>query len=140
MVQNHTKFRMVLMYTLEWFQCRVVPNVSGISEQIFFSVIKKNWWHRWHTLFLAYYRWYKRIIVCQGPWHTLFLAYYRWYKPIIVCQGPWHTVAQSVWLTYMSNKLGFTTTISECTRRARPFLFFRKLFCPKIPLYSIRLI
>ena len=42
MVQNHTKFRMVLIYTLEWFQCRVVPNVSGISEQIFFSVIKKK--------------------------------------------------------------------------------------------------
>jgi len=37
------------MYTLEWFQCRVVPNVSGISEQIFFSVIKKNWWHSWHS-------------------------------------------------------------------------------------------
>ena len=42
MVQNHTKFRMVLMYTLELFQCRAVPNVSGISEQIFFFSDQKK--------------------------------------------------------------------------------------------------
>ncbi len=97
-----------------WHKCvqkgLAVPDVSGILGQIFFSVIKKNWWHRWHTLFLSYYRWYKRIIVCQGPWHT---------------------VAQS-------NKLYLPTLFSKCTRRARLFLFFIKLFCPKISLYSIR--
>ena len=90
-----------------------VPRYSEIFGQIFFSVIKKNWWH---------------------TWHTPFLSYYRWYKPIIVCQRPWHSLEQAVLLTNMLNKLGFTTTISECTRRARPFLFFKKLFCPNIPL------
>ena len=106
MVQNDINFRMILRSILS------VPPYRGILGQVFFSVIKKNWWHRWHTPILAYY--------C-------------WYRPIIVCQGPWHTVAQS-------NKLYLPTTFSECTRRARPFLFFRKLFCPKISLYSITLI
>jgi len=26
-----------------------VPVYRGILGQIFFSVIKKNWWHRWHS-------------------------------------------------------------------------------------------
>ena len=100
-----------------WHNCGKVqvgvPVYSRIFEQIFFSVIKKNWWHTW-----------------PPP----FLSYYRWYKPIIVCQRPWHSLEQAVLLTNMLNKLGFTTSISKCTRRARPFLFFKKLFCPNIPL------
>ena len=87
-----------------------VPVYSGILEQNYFFKSKKNLWH---------------------TWHTLFLAYYCWYKPIIVCHDPWHSLAQS-------NKSITTTTFLCCIRRARPFLFFQKLFCPKISLYSIR--
>jgi hypothetical protein len=32
-----------------WPNLSSVPMHSGILGQIFFSVIKKNWWHRWHT-------------------------------------------------------------------------------------------
>ena len=88
----------------------VVPMYSGILEQFYFFKSKKNLWHTWHTPILAYKCWYKRIIVCQGSWHSL---------------------AQS-------NKLYLPTHFSKCTRRAGIFLYFIKLFCPKIPLYSIR--
>ena len=39
MAKKSTNFRIILS----------VPHYSGIFGQIFFSVIKKNWWHRWHS-------------------------------------------------------------------------------------------
>ena len=92
----------------------VVPMYSGILEQIYFFKSKKNLWHTWHTLFLAYKCWYKRIIVCHGCWHSL---------------------AQLLVLLAFCN----FALAHSATRRARPFFYFEKLFCPKIPLYSIRL-
>ena len=49
---------------------------SGILGQIFFSVIKKNWWHRWHSgqnrlevLVLANNRCARALIFGGTAWH-----------------------------------------------------------------------
>ena len=83
-----------------------VPVYSGILEQNYFFKSKKNLWH---------------------TWHTLFLAYYRWYKPIIVCHASWHSLAQLlVLLAFLIFALA-----QYCIRRAGIFLFFLKTFLPK---------
>jgi len=84
----------------------VVPMYSGILEQFYFFKSKKNLWHTWHTLFLAYYRWYKRIIVCHGCWHSL--------------------AQLLVLLAFLIFALA-----QYCIRRAGIFLFFLKTFLPK---------
>ena len=110
------QIRPVLHLCLKWgWKIGSVPVYSGILEQFYFFKSKKNLWHSWHTLFLAYKCWYKRIIVCHGCWHSL---------------------AQLLVLLAFCN----FALAHSATRRARPFFYFRKLFCPKISLYSIRLI
>jgi len=91
----------------------VVPMYSGILEQFYFFKSKKNLWHSWHTLFLAYYRWYKRIIVCHGCWHSL--------------------AQLLVLLVFLIFALA-----QYCIRRAGIFLFFLKTFLPKnLPIQYI---
>ena len=104
-----------------------VPVYRGILGQIFFSVIKKNWWHRWHSgqnrlevLVLANNS-------CATTSISLGTAWHKWRKYWLFCNYALAQLKKSI----------TTTTFSHCTRRARPFLFFRKLFCPKISLYSI---
>jgi len=70
MAQNDTKFRMILRSILS------VPRYSGIFGQIFFSVIKKNSWHRWHSaknrlevLVLANNRCATALIFGGTAWH-----------------------------------------------------------------------
>ena len=75
MVQNDTNFRMILS----------VPPYRGILGQIFFSVIKKNWWHRWHSgqnrlevLVLANNR-------CATTSISLGTAWHKWCKHWLFC-------------------------------------------------------
>ena len=51
--------------------------------------------------------------------------------PIIVCQGPWHTVAQSVWLTYMSNKLILQQLFQNVLGARDLFCFLENFFAQK---------
>ena len=84
----------------------VVPMYSGILEQFYFFKSKKNLWHNWHTLFLTYKCWYKRIIVCHASWHSL--------------------AQLLVLLAFLIFALA-----QYCIRRAGIFLFFLKTFLPK---------
>ena len=83
-----------------------VPVYSGILEQFYFFKSKKNLWHSWHTLFLTYKCWYKRIIVCHECWHSL--------------------AQLLVLLAFLIFALA-----QYCIRRAGIFLFFLKTFLPK---------
>ena len=63
-----------------------VPVYSRILEQIFFSVIKKIWWHRWHSsqnrlevLVLANNRCATTLISVGTAWH-------KWYIYWLFCK------------------------------------------------------
>ena len=93
-----------------------VPVYSRILGQIFFSVIKKIWWHRWHSgqnrlevLVLANNSCATTLISLGTAWH-------KWYKH------------------WLFGNYGLTQLYSAC---ATLFVFL-KTFLPKYSTYSIR--
>ena len=57
-----------------------VPVYRGILGQIFFSVIKKNWWHRWHTYVFELLSLVLLTNSCATTSISLGTAWHKWYK------------------------------------------------------------
>ena len=57
-----------------------VPVYRGILGQIFFSVIKKNWWHRWHTYVFELLSLVLLTNSCATTLISLGTAWHKWYK------------------------------------------------------------
>ena len=93
-----------------------VPVYSRILGQIFFSVIKKIWWHRWHS--------------SQNRLEVLVLANNSCATTLISVGTAWHK-----WCIYwLFCNYGLAQMYS-----ARATLFvFMKTFLPKYSTYSIR--
>ena len=93
-----------------------VPVYSRILGQIFFSVIKKIWWHRWHS--------------SQNRLEVLVLANNRCATTLISVGTAWHK-----WCIYwLFCKYALAQMYSAC---ATLFVFL-KTFLPKYSTYSIR--
>ena len=93
-----------------------VPVYSRILGQIFFSVIKKIWWHRWHS--------------SQNRLEVLVLANNSCATTLISVGTAWHK-----WCIYwLFCKYVLAQMYSAC---ATLFVFL-KTFLPKYSTYSIR--
>ena len=93
-----------------------VPVYSRILGQIFFLVIKKIWWHRWHS--------------GQNRLKVLVLANNRCATTLISVGTAWHK-----WCIYwLFCKYALAQMYSAC---ATLFVFL-KTFLPKYSTYSIR--
>ena len=57
-----------------------VPVYRRILGQIFFSVIKKNWWHRWHTYVFELLSLVLLTNSCATTSISLGTAWHKWYK------------------------------------------------------------
>ena len=62
-----------------------VPMHSGILGQIFFSVIKKNWWHRWHTYVFELLSLVLLTNSCATTSISLGTAWHKWCKYWLFC-------------------------------------------------------
>ena len=93
-----------------------VPVYSRILGQIFFSVIKKIWWHRWHS--------------GQNRLEVLVLANNRCATTMISVGTAWHK-----WCIYwLFCKYALAQMYSACAT----LFVFMKTFLPKYSTYSIR--
>ena len=93
-----------------------VPVYSRILGQIFFSVIKKIWWHRWHS--------------DQNRLEVLVLANNRCATTLISVGTAWHK-----WCIYwLFCKYALAQMYSACAT----LFVFMKTFLPKYSTYSIR--
>ena len=93
-----------------------VPVYSRILGQIFFSVIKKIWWHRWHS--------------GQNRLEVLVLANNRCATTLISVGTAWHK-----WCIYwLFCKYALAQMYSACAT----LFVFMKTFLPKYSTYSIR--
>ena len=63
-----------------WPNLSSVPMHSRILGQIFFSVIKKNWWHRWHTYVFELLSLVLLTNSCATTSISLGTAWHKWYK------------------------------------------------------------
>lgn len=93
-----------------------VPVYSRILGQIFFSVIKKIWWHRWHS--------------GQNRLEVLVLANNRCATTLISVGTAWHKCC----IYWLFCKYALAQMYSAC---ATLFVFL-KTFLPKYSTYSIR--
>ena len=62
-----------------------VPVYRGILGQIFFSVIKKNWWHRWHTYVFELLSLVLLTNSCATTSISLGTAWHKWRKYWLFC-------------------------------------------------------
>ena len=62
-----------------------VPVYRGILGQIFFSVIKKNWWHRWHTYVFELLSLVLLTNSCATTSISLGTAWHKWRKYWFFC-------------------------------------------------------
>ena len=62
-----------------------VPVYSRILGQIFFSVIKKNWWHRWHTYVFELLSLVLLTNSCATTSISLGTAWHKWRKYWLFC-------------------------------------------------------
>ena len=62
-----------------------VPVYRGILGQIFFSVIKKNWWHRWHTYVFELLSLVLLTNSCATTSISLGTAWHKWCKHWLFC-------------------------------------------------------
>ena len=93
-----------------------VPVYSRILGQIFFSVIKKIWWHRWHS--------------SKNRLEVLVLANNRCATTLISVGTAWHK-----WYIYwLFCKYALAQMYSACAT----LFVFMKTFLPKYSTYSIR--
>ena len=96
-----------------------VPMHSRILGQIFFSVIKKNWWHRWHTYVFELLSLVLLTNSCATTSISLGTAWHKWRKYWLFCN---YALAHSL--------LGARDL----------FCFFKNFFAQKSPYTVYRLI
>ena len=108
------QIRQALILSKTWRDS--VPVYSRILGQIFFLVIKKIWWHRWHS--------------SQNRLEVLVLANNRCATTLISVGTAWHK-----WCIYwLFCKYALAQMYSACAT----LFVFMKTFLPKYSTYSIR--